>query len=107
MLPTTINVIEILTVLRARPALQLRPVLASHGAQAVRGVPHYLTRDGLDGGVCVRMASTERRAHAELIDELCRFARGEGHDEQRTPRLDSEAIDLGVASQKFAPRGPA
>ena len=51
----------------------------------------------------VRVGSTNRRADAELIEELRRFARGEGFDEQPMPGHDSEAIDLRAASESFAP----
>lgn len=64
--------------------------------------PHYLTREGPAGGVYVRVGSTNRRADAELIEELRRYARGEGFDEQPMPELDSEAIDFRAASESFA-----
>lgn len=66
------------------------------------GRPHYLTREGPVNGVYVRVGSTNRRADAELIAELRRFARGEGFDEQPMPGLDSEAIDFRAASESFA-----
>ena len=65
--------------------------------------PHFLTREGPAGGVYVRVGSTNRRADAELIEELRRFARGEGFDEQPMPGLDSEALDFRAASESFAP----
>jgi predicted HTH transcriptional regulator len=65
--------------------------------------PHFLKREGLGGGVYVRVGSTNRRADSELIDELRRFGRGESFDEQPMPGLDSEAIDFRVASESFAP----
>jgi predicted HTH transcriptional regulator len=65
--------------------------------------PHVLTREGPAGGVYVRVGSTNRRADAELIEELRRFARGEGFDEQPMPGLDSEALDFRAASESFAP----
>ncbi len=64
--------------------------------------PHHLTREGPAGGVYVRVGSTNRRADAELIEELRRFARGEGFDEQPLPGLDSEALDFRAASDSFA-----
>jgi len=66
------------------------------------GRPHHLTREGPAGGVYVRVGSTNRRADAELIEELRRFARGEGFDEQPMPRLGSEALDFRAASESFA-----
>lgn len=60
-------------------------------------------REGMQGGVYVRVRSTNRRADRELIDELRRFARGETFDEQAMPELDSEALDFRAASESFAP----
>lgn len=65
--------------------------------------PHYVTRDGLDGGVYVRVGSTNRKADQELVDELRRYGRGAAYDEQPMPELDSEAIDFRLASESFAP----
>jgi len=67
------------------------------------GRPHYLKREGLDGGVYVRVGSTNRRADRELVEELRRFARGEAFDEQPMPDLDSESLDFRAASESFAP----
>ncbi|MEW6071198.1 MAG: helix-turn-helix domain-containing protein [Planctomycetota bacterium] len=64
--------------------------------------PHYLSREGPAGGVYVRVGSTNRRADAERVEELRRFARGEGFDEQPLPELNSEAIDFRAASESFA-----
>lgn len=65
--------------------------------------PHYLKAGGFESGVFVRVGSTNRRADAEMIEELRRFARGESLDEQPLPELDSEALDFRVASELFAP----
>ena len=65
--------------------------------------PHYLTREGLDRGVYVRVGSTNRRADSDLIEELRRYARGKDYDEQPLPELDSEALDFRAASEFFAP----
>jgi len=65
--------------------------------------PHYLRREGREGGVYVRVGSTNRRADRELIEELGRFARGEAFDERPMPELDSEALDFRAASESFAP----
>jgi predicted HTH transcriptional regulator len=64
--------------------------------------PYFLSREGAAGGVYVRVGSTNRRADGELIEELRRFARGEGFDEQPMPGLDSEALDFRAASESFA-----
>ena len=60
-------------------------------------------REGLDSGVYVRVGSTNRRADAELIEELRRLARGVAYDEQPMADLDSEALDFRAASESFAP----
>ena len=65
--------------------------------------PHYLKREGLAGGVYVRVGSTNRRADPEMVEELRRFARGEAFDEQPMPGLDSEGLDFRAASESFAP----
>ena len=54
-------------------------------------------------GTYVRVGSTNRRADAELIVEMQRFAGGESFDEGPMPALDSEALDFRVASEFFAP----
>jgi ATP-dependent DNA helicase RecG len=63
--------------------------------------PHFLASQGPSNGVYVRVGSTNRRADAQLIDELRRFTRGEGFDEQPMPELDSEALDFRAASESF------
>ena len=65
--------------------------------------PHFLTREGPTDGVYVRVGSTNRHADAQLIEEMRRFVRGEGYDEQPMPSLDSEAIDFSAAVESFAP----
>ena len=64
--------------------------------------PHYLTREGPEDGVYVRVGSTNRRADRELIEELRRFAHGVAFDEEPMPGLDSEALDFRAASESFA-----
>ena len=65
--------------------------------------PHHLMREGVDKGTYVRVGSTNRRADAELVQELRRAARGESFDEQPLPELDSYAVDFRAASECFAP----
>jgi predicted HTH transcriptional regulator len=65
--------------------------------------PHYIKREGSDSGTYVRVGSTNRRADADMIQELRRVARGESFDEQAMPDLDSEALDFRAASESFAP----
>lgn len=50
----------------------------------------------------MRVGSTNRRADRELTEELRRYTRGEGFDEQPMPGLDSEALDFRAASESFA-----
>ena len=61
-----------------------------------------LKREGQEGGVYVRVGSTNRRADREMIEELQRYACGVGFDEQALPELDSEALDFRAASESFA-----
>jgi len=92
--PRIVPEIEILPWRRTQAlALQVHPSASR---------PHHLTREGPAGGVYVRVGSTNRRADVELIEELRRFARGEGFDEQPMPGLDSEALDFRAASESFA-----
>ena len=50
----------------------------------------------------MRVGSTNRRADADLLAEMQRFARGESFDEQPMPEFDSEAIDFRAASESFS-----
>ncbi|MGH7402433.1 MAG: ATP-binding protein, partial [Candidatus Rokuibacteriota bacterium] len=91
---------------RLVPEIEILPwrrtqVLALH-VHPSASRPHSVSREGAAGGVYVRVGSTNRRADAELIGELRRFARGEGFDEQLMPGLDSEALDFRAASESFA-----
>lgn len=63
--------------------------------------PHWLGEDA-ETGAYVRVGSTNRRADAELISEMRRFARGETFDEGAVPELGSEAVDFRAASELFA-----
>jgi len=65
--------------------------------------PHYLERLGPDGGVFVRVGSTNRRADAAQIQEMRRFANLGSFDEQPIPDANSEALDFRAASELFAP----
>jgi predicted HTH transcriptional regulator len=64
--------------------------------------PHYVRREGMNGGTYVRVGSTNRRADYDLVVELQRFARGQAYDEEPMLDLDSEAIDFRAASESFA-----
>jgi ATP-dependent DNA helicase RecG len=65
--------------------------------------PHHVARLGPERGTYIRVGSTNRRADADLIGEMRRFARGDAFDEQPIPELDSGAIDFRLASESFAP----
>lgn len=52
----------------------------------------------------MRVGPTNRRADADLINEIGRSVHGEGFDEQPTTDLNSEAIDFRSASESFARR---
>lgn len=54
-------------------------------------------------GTYIRVGSTNRRADADMAQELRRAARGETFDEQPMPDLDSEALDFRAASESFTP----
>jgi ATP-dependent DNA helicase RecG len=89
------NLISDLIVPRLVPEIEILPwrrtqVLAVQ-VHPSPGRPHYLKREGLAGGVYVRVGSTNRRADPEMVEELRRFARGEAFDEQPMPgaRLQS------------------
>ena len=66
------------------------------------GRPHYLKAAGIETGVYVRVASTNRRADDELVAELRRTSLGKSFDEQALAALDSEAVDFRAASECFA-----
>jgi len=101
------NLISDLIVPRLVPDVEILPWRRTHvvavevHASATR--PHFVKREGLASGVYVRVGSTNRRADAELIDELGRYVRGETFDEQAMPQFDSEAIDFRAASELFGP----
>lgn len=92
---------------RLVPDLEILPqrkthVLAVH-VYPGPGRPYCVKREGPEAGVYVRVGSTNRRADAELIDELRRYSRSESYDEQAFAEEDSEALDFRAASESFAP----
>jgi len=66
--------------------------------------PHWLKNLGPDGGVFVRIGSTNRKADSLLIQEMRRLARNETYDESLLVHLNSEALDFRVASELFSSR---
>lgn len=64
--------------------------------------PHHVGGEGPENGVYVRVGSTNRRADADLVEGLRRYARGESYDEQAIPELGVDAIDLRAATEAFS-----
>jgi len=64
--------------------------------------PHFLEKEGLQGGTYVRVGSTNRQADHALIESMRRFANAESYDEQPMPDLSSEEVDFRAASELFA-----
>ena len=61
--------------------------------------PHYITRQGPEAGVYVRLGSTTRQADSALVAELERNARGIAFEDLREPRATLEDLDLEVLSK--------
>lgn len=61
--------------------------------------PHYITRQGPEAGVYVRLGSTTRQADPALVAELERNARGIAFEDLREPRAALEDLDLEVLSK--------
>ena len=60
--------------------------------------PHYITRQGPETGVYVRLGSTTRQADAALVAELERSARGVAFEDLPETRADLADLDLDVLS---------
>lgn len=92
---------------RLAPDLEIMPWRRTHlvavQVHPSASRPHYLKREGQENGIYVRVGSTNRRADREMIEELRRYVRGVGFDEQALPELNSEALDFRAASESFAP----
>lgn len=92
---------------RVLPEIDILPWRSTHvvavSVHPSTARPHHLTREGPERGTYVRVGSTNRRADADLIASMARFARQDSFDEQPMPELDSEAVDFRVASECFAP----
>ena len=61
--------------------------------------PHYITRQGPEAGVYVRLGSTTRQADSALVAELERNARGIAFEDLPEPRAALEDLDLEVLSK--------
>ncbi|TVQ21889.1 MAG: AAA family ATPase, partial [Spirochaetaceae bacterium] len=68
--------------------------------------PHWVKREGSSDGVYVRLGSTNRRADAELIDELRRGVQGRAYDETPLPDLAADDIAFAAVVDAFASRRP-
>lgn len=66
--------------------------------------PHYLTAEGPEKGVYVRLGSSNRQADRELVGELRRSAEGIAFDELPMPELSIEDLDLNEARRIFEGR---
>lgn len=60
--------------------------------------PHYLTRQGPEAGVYVRLGSTTRQADPALVAELERNARGIAFEDLPEPRASLDDLDLASLS---------
>ena len=60
--------------------------------------PHYITRQGPEAGVYVRLGSTTCQADPALVAELERNARGVAFEDLPEPRADLADLDLAVLS---------
>ncbi|SHE25881.1 AlbA family DNA-binding domain-containing protein [Actinomyces glycerinitolerans] len=60
--------------------------------------PHYITHQGAEAGVYVRLGSTTRQADPALVAELERNARGIAFEDLPEPRATLEDLDLQVLS---------
>ena len=68
--------------------------------------PHWVKREGSSDGVYVRLGSTNRRADAELIDELKRGVQGRAYDETPLPDLTADDIAFDAVVDAFSARRP-
>lgn len=63
--------------------------------------PHYLSSEGPETGVYVRLGSTNRQADRELIEELRRTAEGIPFDEMPMPELATHDLNIEAAQKAF------
>ena len=65
--------------------------------------PHYLTKQGLEQGVYLRLGSSNRQAGPDWIAEAQRAAAGLVFDEQPMPELSVQDLDLQALSRWLGP----
>jgi predicted HTH transcriptional regulator len=63
--------------------------------------PYYIRSEGPEGGVYVRLGSSNRRAGPEMIEAIRRLSRNVCFDEQPYTEINSEDIDFRVDSEFF------
>ncbi len=68
--------------------------------------PHFLANEGAAAGCYVRVGSTNRKADAQLIQDMSRFRAAGPFDEQALPELSSEVLDLDLASELLPSQAP-
>lgn len=64
--------------------------------------PYHVLSEGPQGGVYIRLGSSNRKAGPEMIAEIQRLARNVFFDEQPCTEISSEEIDFRAASELFA-----
>lgn len=68
--------------------------------------PHYLSKQGLEQGVYLRLGSSNRQAGLDWIAETQRAAAGLVFDEQPMPELSVQDLDLQALSRWLGPGRP-
>lgn len=66
--------------------------------------PHYLSREGIEQGVYVRLGSSNRQADQALIGELHRSVEGVAFDEMPMPELSVDDLDIQAAQEALGDR---
>ena len=63
--------------------------------------PHWLNKEGIEQGCCVRLGSSNRQADQALIAELQRSVEGIAFDEMPMPELSIDDLDIEAAQHDF------
>ncbi len=66
--------------------------------------PHYIKKQGVEGGTYVRVGSTNRLADPPLIEEMRRYARGTAFDEQPVVEASLDDLDFDYARRLLPDR---
>lgn len=67
--------------------------------------PYYLSSLGLEQGAYIRLGSSNRAADPDMLEELKRQALHGSYDETPLMEMNSEVLDIRVASEFFAKQG--